>query len=323
MSKNNGAFKVTQEDFFWHSTIHANNWDSALRSTDFNAVIHNSVASGSQRGFWHTWDSSGTEPYLGIHTSYSTNNTGYGNTVANQDITSSARVVVNQSGFSTSAPGYNTAKYGDGAYLMRAPNQPTRGASVIYRYVDGALTSDPLWPWPMEDRVVALTGNSATWEDDGLGNTGGIWKTLDGVYDTSTPTDPTVSLSLPGGNSVFEGGDTITVRISRLLEGVATTSGNLAGTWTIGGTAVNGTHYNTLVTNWQIDDGQSTEDIVITTTPDDDDVTGDLTIILTLDASANYTVQGGSVTIQWRNITRDGTVPTNPPLPGEAFPPPL
>ena len=28
-----------------------------------------------------------------------------------------------------------------------------RGASLCYRYVDGALTKDPLWPWPMNARI--------------------------------------------------------------------------------------------------------------------------------------------------------------------------
>jgi hypothetical protein len=28
-----------------------------------------------------------------------------------------------------------------------------QGARVEYRYVDGVLTSEPLWPWPMEDRI--------------------------------------------------------------------------------------------------------------------------------------------------------------------------
>ena len=27
------------------------------------------------------------------------------------------------------------------------------GAQVCYRYVDGVLTSTPLWPWPMDQRI--------------------------------------------------------------------------------------------------------------------------------------------------------------------------
>jgi hypothetical protein len=82
-------------------------------------------------------------------------------------------------------PGYSTAKYGRGAYLMRAPalkgrgeNGADMGAEVLYQYENGALTDKRLWPWPMEDRIFEETGVSVTWEAKG-----GLWKTLDGVYE--------------------------------------------------------------------------------------------------------------------------------------------
>jgi hypothetical protein len=98
-------------------------------------------------------------------------------------------------------PGYDVAKYGRGAYLFIPPNSPLKGAgqggsdigaNIIYRYQDGVLTNQPLWPWPMEDRVETETGLSVTWESEG-----GLWKTLDGVYPKSnlTPVSPTVSVS--------------------------------------------------------------------------------------------------------------------------------
>ncbi|MBU1159822.1 hypothetical protein KKD04_01405 [Patescibacteria group bacterium] len=47
--------------------------------------------------------------------------------------------------------------------------------------------SDPLWSWPMEDRIKAEAGISVTYESGG-----GLWKTLDGVYsDTTPPAAPT------------------------------------------------------------------------------------------------------------------------------------
>jgi hypothetical protein len=55
------------------------------------------------------------------------------------------------------------------------------GAQVLYRYEGGALTEVPLWPWPMEQRILAEANQSVTWEAQG-----GLWKTLDGVY----PDDP-------------------------------------------------------------------------------------------------------------------------------------
>ena len=36
------------------------------------------------------------------------------------------------------------------------------GARLTHRYVDGELTNEPLWPWPMEDRIQAELGISVT-----------------------------------------------------------------------------------------------------------------------------------------------------------------
>jgi hypothetical protein len=83
-------------------------------------------------------------------------------------------------------PGFDTAKYGRGAFLFIPPDSPLKGAgvdgqdigaNVIYQYEDGRLTYEPLWPWPMEDRIKAERGISVTWESGG-----GLWRTLDGVY---------------------------------------------------------------------------------------------------------------------------------------------
>jgi len=86
-------------------------------------------------------------------------------------------------------PNYDTSTYGNGAYLIPPSNLSAAGsgggpigATVLYEYQNGTLTSNPLWPWPMESRIVAEFGISPTYEDDGNGHTGGIWKTLDGVY---------------------------------------------------------------------------------------------------------------------------------------------
>ncbi len=105
------------------------------------------------------------------------------------------------------SPDYNIATYGKGGYLMRAQNLKGLGesgadigAEVLYRSVDGVLTSTPLWPWPMEDRIRTETQEvlgqcvSVTYEDAGNGCTGGLWKSLDGLYayqpDTSAPSVP-------------------------------------------------------------------------------------------------------------------------------------
>lgn len=98
-------------------------------------------------------------------------------------------------------PAYDTVTYGDGAYLFVPPALKGQGeggadigAEVLYRYVDGVLTTDPLWPWPMEGRIQDELGISLTYETDPVtGKTGGLWKTLEGVYepDTEVPSTPT------------------------------------------------------------------------------------------------------------------------------------
>lgn len=92
-------------------------------------------------------------------------------------------------------PAFDTATYGNGAYLM----QPAAlvgygsgggdiGAEVLYRYEDGVLSETALWPWPMEDRILEELGMSVTYSvDQGNGESGGLWKTLTGVYATSPP----------------------------------------------------------------------------------------------------------------------------------------
>jgi hypothetical protein len=110
---------------------------------------------------------------------------------------------------STLYPAYDTDTYGKGAYCMvpaalagRGESGEGIGAEVLYRYVDGLLTDEPLWPFPMEDRILAESGWSATWESDH-----GIWKTLEGVYGgltqihhaptrRSTPTDTAMQTAL-------------------------------------------------------------------------------------------------------------------------------
>jgi hypothetical protein len=87
-------------------------------------------------------------------------------------------------------PGYAVKKYGRGAYLFvpacsplthAGPGGTALGANILYRYQNGVLTAQPLWPWPMEERIKAETGISVTWA-----SAGGIWNTLDGVYSQGT-----------------------------------------------------------------------------------------------------------------------------------------
>lgn len=82
------------------------------------------------------------------------------------------------------APGYDVERYGKGAYFLvpaalrgKGENGSDIGAQIVFRYKNGKLTGVPLWPWPMEGRILAEFGVSPTWEAKG-----GLWKTLSGIY---------------------------------------------------------------------------------------------------------------------------------------------
>jgi len=115
-------------------------------------------------------------------------------------------------------PNYDTITYGKGAYLMIPPALKGQGesgadigAEVLYRYQDGVLTNQPLWPWPMEDRICAETGYSVTYESGYAGclNGGGIWKTLYnyGIPPSCIPTAPLCNHICPAGCSVSQDPD--------------------------------------------------------------------------------------------------------------------
>ena len=309
LSVSKAAYRFGPNSFFWSSGFAYPDID--LLSATMSASVHNSVAVNSAIGYSVEEDTYRNTNFLGSFTVYSTNNTASG-CISGQTIESDPAIILLQSGYLTSNPGYDTAKFGNGAYLMRAPNQPTRGASVIHRYVDGVLTTTPLWPWATDAQITAEIGLTATYEASG-----GIWKTLDGVY-AEAPATLTVAISIVDSDTIFEGGDTSTVRISRYLDGEPTTSGNLASTLTVSGTASSGIHYDAISANWQIDAGQSYEDITVTTTATDASWDGDLTIILTLDADAAYTITTPSVTLNRIDATYNVSIPRDPALPGSA-----
>jgi hypothetical protein len=91
-------------------------------------------------------------------------------------------------------PGYDTTTYGQGAYLFVPPTSPLKGkgqngadigANILYEYVNGTPTNQPLWPWPMESRICAERGISVTWASNANPSdncNGGLWNTLTGVY---------------------------------------------------------------------------------------------------------------------------------------------
>ncbi len=104
-------------------------------------------------------------------------------------------------GDKTLNPYYDTATYGNGAYLMvpsalqgQGESGADIGAEALYRYQNGVKTTAPLWPWPMEDRICAETGFSVTYESHN-GCTGGLWKTLNSVYSSNSAPPITTACS--------------------------------------------------------------------------------------------------------------------------------
>jgi hypothetical protein len=99
-------------------------------------------------------------------------------------------------------PDYDVSMYGDGAYLIpplnfesKGENGQNIGADIRFRSINGESMDEPLWPWPMEERICNELGVSVTWEQSEQISvktdehcSGGLWKTLDGVYEGNNPT---------------------------------------------------------------------------------------------------------------------------------------
>lgn len=67
------------------------------------------------------------------------------------------------------------------------PFQDTAGAGarVCFRYVDGVLTSTPLWPWPMDSRIRAALTASGRDPDTILGGTdNGVTEQMEAIFGT-------------------------------------------------------------------------------------------------------------------------------------------
>ncbi|MEZ4270651.1 MAG: right-handed parallel beta-helix repeat-containing protein [Myxococcota bacterium] len=136
-----------------------------------NLDISNSVILEANKGF-----TSATDPQIGsiVHR--------FNNLFA--VTTPYTNLTADPTEFSTD-PLFDTNRYGPGAYLIRPANLSTLGesggavgAEVLYQYdTTGNLTQLPLWPWPMDERILLETGISVT-----HAGSGGLWNTLDGVY---------------------------------------------------------------------------------------------------------------------------------------------
>ena len=173
------------------------------------------IANGSYNSFLNTWTGysmqSGAQNYLLKH-DYNNFYNMYGGGGDYYDTTymSSPVPATHDTSFN---PSYPTSTYGYGAYLM-VPSALKQsganiGATVLYEYVNGSLTSTPLWPWPMESRIVAEFGKSPTYTNDGNGHTGGFWNTLTGVYEGSVSSYTITATAGTGGSITPSGATTV------------------------------------------------------------------------------------------------------------------
>ena len=106
-----------------------------------------------------------------------------------------------------------------GSYNLYTNTGP--GATIRYRYQNGVLTSTPLWPWPMKDRIKAALNASSYASSPGGSKyvNYDIDATIQGIFGTypsgSTPTPaptpvPTTS-TVTTNKSSYIAGETITV----------------------------------------------------------------------------------------------------------------
>ena len=162
---------------------------------DFTMELENSIVQGFRAGI-STATNDSTPPVLDNHHNV------IGGNAKNYEGLAKPGV-----GDSTSVMTWDTARFGRGAFFMGAQNAPLgddglkAGARVMFMSVNGVPTPTRLWPFPMEDRVWAETGDVRLWEGanslytryqqsptywgttlTGETRTGGWWKTLTGAY---------------------------------------------------------------------------------------------------------------------------------------------
>lgn len=120
-------------------------------------------------------------------------------TTANTDFFANSSNSVTLSGSDqTVDPAYDTATYGAIGGILKGPTAASLlgagsdgtdfGAKILYQYIDGVLTTTPLWPWPMDARIQAEHGVTPTTQ---------IWTTTNGLYPAAPSAPVTETPSFP------------------------------------------------------------------------------------------------------------------------------
>ncbi|MEW6443892.1 MAG: hypothetical protein AB1640_23350 [bacterium] len=71
-------------------------------------------------------------------------------------------------------PGRNVLQHGLSEDLRPHVAERSVGAQIQYRYVDGVLTREPLWPWPMNERIADAMVQSGYSFKGGVDGKGGV-----------------------------------------------------------------------------------------------------------------------------------------------------
>ncbi|MGH7847459.1 MAG: hypothetical protein ACREQW_20125, partial [Candidatus Binatia bacterium] len=99
--------------------------------------------------------------------------------------------------------GWNKSHIAEGSSLDSVGNVFTssRGANLCYRYRDGALTNEPLWPWPMNTRIMEAMASSGRTPLD-------VTRTIESLFGSIPPsckgTTPPLCPAPPASTDISE-----------------------------------------------------------------------------------------------------------------------
>jgi hypothetical protein len=174
------------------------------------------------------------------------------------------------------------------------------------------LIADTSLAWDAGTNLAGLLLPDSVTIDDGAADIG--WHEFENTVQSQTP--PTFVAAL--NSQLFETGEAVYVRIQRS----GTSAGVVSGTLSLSGTATAGANYIAPSASWSIAAGNGYVDVAIV--PINDNVrTGDLTIIVTLNPGAGYTVAGGPAQITFRDSAQNLSIPRGPARRGSFNPPRL
>ena len=136
--------------------------------------------------------------------------------------------------------------------VSQAPNiwngSGTQGARVCKQYVNGTLTSNPLWPWPMDARIRQALTRAGKNPDAVFGGTGNsvtqqmeqIFGAIPSECRTGGTTNPVPTVSLSASPTSVTSGTASTLTWSSANATSCTASGAWSGTKTVSGTQSTG-----------------------------------------------------------------------------------